>query len=203
MDESEFNLTEKHQNSIHYIIHERFFITKTEYKHRYFVLKQLKTKGVIITGIILAAITIASFSVWLIPQSIPTRFLVSNAQEDLDGLLEQQKTILEYTEEEFENMINGGITADDYINIAEISHSQINSLIIKVIDSEVPSEWNDSYVALLESLRSHNSYLMETIVVAKKLKDDPHADVSSEMSKIGQYLRQADDYLAQSDSVRP
>jgi Fic family protein len=174
-----------------------------QYKHRYFVLKQLKTKGVIITGIILAAITIASFSVWLIPQSIPTRFLVSNAQEDLDGLLEQQKTILEYTEEEFENMINGGITADDYINIAEISHSQINSLIIKVIDSEVPSEWNDSYVALLESLRSHNSYLMETIVVAKKLKDDPHADVSSEMSKIGQYLRQADDYLAQSDSVRP
>jgi lipopolysaccharide export LptBFGC system permease protein LptF len=174
-----------------------------QYKHRYFVLEQLKTKGVIITGIILAAITIASFSVWLIPQSIPTRFLVSNAQEDLDGLLEQQKTILEYTGEEFENMINGGITADDYINIAEISHSQINSLIIKVIDSEVPSEWNDSYVALLESLRSHNSYLMETIVVAKKLKDDPQADVSSEMSKIGQYLRQADDYLAQSDSARP
>jgi lipopolysaccharide export LptBFGC system permease protein LptF len=174
-----------------------------QYKHRYFVLKQLKTKGVIITGIILAAITIASFSVWLIPQSIPTRFLVSNAQEDLDGLLEQQKTILEYTGEEFENMLNGGITADDYINIAEISHSQINSLIIKVIDSEVPSEWNDSYVALLESLRSHNSYLMETIVVAKKLKDDPQADVSSEMSKIGQYLRQADDYLAQSDSARP
>lgn len=174
-----------------------------QYKHRYFVLKQLKTKGVIITGIILAAITIASFSVWLIPQSIPTRFLVSNAQEDLDGLLEQQKTILEYTGEEFENMINGGITADDYINIAEISHSQINSLIIKVIDSEVPSEWNDSYVALLESLRSHNSYLMETIVVAKKLKDDPQADVSSELSKMGQYLRQADDYLAQSDSARP
>ncbi|MEM3143071.1 MAG: hypothetical protein QXW91_00365 [Candidatus Nitrosotenuis sp.] len=163
----------------------------------------MKTKGVIITGIILAAITIASFSVWLIPQSIPTRFLVSNAQEDLDGLLEQQKTILEYTGKEFENMINGGITADNYINIAEISHSQINSLIIKVIDSEVPSEWNNSYVALLESLRSHNSYLMETIVVAKKLKDNPQADVSSEMSKIGQYLRQADDYLTQSDLARP
>jgi hypothetical protein len=174
-----------------------------QYKHRYFVLKQLKTKGIVITGIILAAITIASFSVWLIPQSIPTRFIVSNAQEDLDGLLEQQRTILEYTGEEFENMINGGITADDYVNIAEISHSQINSLIIKVIDSEVPSEWNDSYVALLESLRSHNSYLMETIVVAKKLKNDPQADVSSEMSKIGQYLRQADDYLAQSDLARP
>lgn len=174
-----------------------------QYKHQYFVLKQLKTKGVIITGIILAAITIASFSVWLIPQSIPTRFLVSNAQEDLDGLLEQQKTILEYTGKEFENMINGGITADNYINIAEISHSQINSLIIKVIDSEVPSEWNNSYVALLESLRSHNSYLMETIVVAKKLKDNPQADVSSEMSKIGQYLRQADDYLTQSDLARP
>lgn len=157
----------------------------------------------IITGIILAAITIASFSVWLIPQSIPTRFLVSNAQEDLDGLLEQQKTILGYTKEEFANMMNGSTTANNYINIAEISHSQINSLIIKVIDSEVPSEWNDSYVALLESLRAHNSYLMETIIVAKKLKDNPQADVSSEMSKIDQYLRQADDFLAQSDSARP
>lgn len=160
-------------------------------------------RGIIITAIVLAAITAASFAVWMIPQSAPTKFVVSSPGEDLDAMMEQQKTVSSSATEEFERFLSGQITADNYINIAEISHSQVNSLIIKIVDSEIPAEWNDSYGAFLEHLRAYNSYLRETIVVANKLKDSPGADISPEQARLDQYLAQADEYLTQSDASRP
>lgn len=160
-------------------------------------------KGIVITGIVLAAITAASFAVWMIPQDIPTRFVVSNPQEDIDALVEQQRIVSESTTEEFEKLLAGQITPDNYVSIAEITRSQVNAFIIKILESEIPSEWNESYVAFLEHLRAYNSYLAETIVIAKKLKDNPQANVSSELAKLDQYLKLADEYLAQSESVRP
>lgn len=152
---------------------------------------------------LLAAITVASFSVWMIPQNTTTKFVVTNAQEDLDALIEQQRIISSHTVEEFDNLTNGQISAEEYISIAEISHSQVNSFIIQIISSEVPVEWNDSYVAFLEHLRAYNSHLSETIVVANKLKDNPQADVSSEMARVNQHLAQAYQHLTDSDAARP
>jgi Fic family protein len=139
----------------------------------------------------------------MIPQNAPTRFVVSNAQEELDAMMEQQKIVSRSTTEEFEKLLNGEITADNYVNIADISHSQVNSFIIKIVDSEIPAEWNDSYGAFLEHLRAYNSYLKETIVVANKLKDNQDADISQELKNLEQYLAQADEFLAQSDAARP
>jgi hypothetical protein len=160
-------------------------------------------KGFIITGIVLAAITAGSFMVWIVPQNTQTKFIVSDAKDDLDALIEQQKTISDTIAEEFSKMLGGQITPDNYINIAEISSSQINSLIIKIIESDVSPEWRDSYSSLTDSLRSHNSYVRETIVIAEKTRADAEADISQEMTKLDEFLKQADEFLAGSNSARP
>ncbi|MEM3064614.1 MAG: hypothetical protein QW177_04495 [Candidatus Nitrosotenuis sp.] len=161
------------------------------------------TKGLVITGIILGGITAASFAVWLVPQNIQTRFVVTDAKEQLDAIVEQQKTISETVSEEFDKMYRGEITPDNYISIAEISSSQINSLIISTIESDVPSEWHSSYLSMAESMRSYNSYIRETIVVAEKLKSDTNADITQEKTKMDEFLRQSEDHFAASNDARP
>ncbi|MEM2785818.1 MAG: hypothetical protein QXW38_01955 [Candidatus Nitrosotenuis sp.] len=161
------------------------------------------TKGFVITGIILGAITAVSFAVWLVPQNTQTKFVVTNAEEQLDAIIDQQKTITETIAEELEKMYGGEITPDDYISIAEISSSQINSFIITTIESDVPSEWHDSYLAIAESMRSYNSYIRETIVIAEKLKSDANADITQEKAKLDEFLRQSEKYIALANEVRP
>ncbi|MGQ0771493.1 MAG: hypothetical protein ACT4NT_01790 [Nitrososphaerota archaeon] len=160
-------------------------------------------KGFIITGIVLAAITAGSFMVWMVPQNTQTEIIVSDPNADLDAIIEQQKTITEATIAEFSKMLGGGITPDEYIGTAEISSSQINSLIIKIIESDASTEWRDSYSSLADYLRSHNSYVRETIVIAEKLKADPVADISQDMTGIDGFLQQADEFLAASNGARP
>ncbi len=155
------------------------------------------------TGVILAAITAASFAVWMIPQNTQTRFVVTNAAEEIDAIIDQQRTISDTITEEFDKMLNGEITQDNYITIAEVSSSQINSLIISTIESDISSEWQDSYSALVDSLRSYNSYIRETVVVAEKLKVDPNADISEERANLDEFLKQTENYLSSSDSARP
>jgi hypothetical protein len=160
-------------------------------------------KGFIITGIVLAAITVGSFMVWLVPQDTQTKFVVSDPKDDLDAIIAQQKTISETTIAEFSKMLGGEITPDNYISIAEISSSQTNSLIIKIMESDVSPEWRDSYSLLADYLRSHNSYIRETIVIAEMEKADPVADINQKMTDIDKFLEQADEFLAGSNSARP
>lgn len=160
-------------------------------------------KGFIITGIVLAAITAGSFMVWIVPQNTQSKIIVSDANDELDAIIEQQKTITETTIAEFSKMLGGEITPDDYISTAEISSSQINSLIIKIIESDASPEWRESYSSLADYLRNHNSYVRETIVIAEKLKADPVADISQDMAEIDGFLQQADEFLAASNGARP
>jgi hypothetical protein len=160
-------------------------------------------KGFIITGIILGAITAASFAVWLVPHNTQTRFVVTDAEEQLDAIIEQQRTISETISDELDKMFRGEITPDNYISIAEISSSQINSVIITTIESDVPPEWHDSYLAVTNSMRSYNSYIRETVVMAEKLKADANADVTEERAKLGELLKQSEEYLLASNDARP
>ena len=48
--------------------------------------KMASRKGVVLTVIILAAITAASFSLWLIPQNYEATFVVTDYESYLDGV---------------------------------------------------------------------------------------------------------------------
>ena len=160
-------------------------------------------KGFIITAAVLAAITAASFSIWFIPQDTQTKIITSNPKDELDALIDQQKAIMDSDKEEFEKMVAGQITPDNYIMVADVSSSQIRAMIISVTEPNVSQEWLTSYSALAESLRAYNTYLRETIVIAEKLKADPAADISEEQAKLDQYLAQAQESTVTSNSARP
>lgn len=167
-----------------------------------FWIKLKSKKGFIITAGVLAAITVASFAVWFIPQNNQS-IVISNPRDELDALIDQQKAIAESDAIEFDKMLTGQITPENYIAIAEISSSQIRSMMITITEPDVSGEWLQSYSHLGDSLRAYNTYLRETTVIADKLKADPSADVTEDKSKLAQYLTQAQDSLAASNDARP
>ena len=101
-------------------------------------------------------------------------------------------------------MINSEITPNEYISIAEISSTQINSQIIELVESEATDEWLDSYLNNLESLRAYNSYIRETIVLANLLNDDyTMSDKEDILTKISLLKQESIDYGQMSVSTRP
>jgi len=161
-------------------------------------------KGIIITIIILAAITAASFIIWQTPTNLQMSVVVSDFNSHIIGIDERYKMISNANDESFEQMINGEISPDEYISIAEISSSQINSQIIELVESNATDEWLDSYLNDLESLRSYNSYIRETIVLANLINGNAGIDEKSDiLIKIEQLKQESKEYSKLSISSRP
>lgn len=156
------------------------------------------------TIVILVAITIASFFVWLTPQSYDATFVVSDFKSHLDGVKEIHGALADGIEKEFQKMLNGDITPDQYIEVAEISSSQINSQIIQLVESKASQEWQESYLNYLESLRATNSNIRETIVVANMIKENADKqNVDEVLKKIDQLKEESKSFVSASDSARP
>ena len=156
------------------------------------------------TIVILVAITTASFFVWLTPQSYDATFVVSDFKSHLDGIKEIHRVLADGIEKEFQKMLNGDITPDQYIEVAEISSSQINSQIIQLVESKASQEWQESYLNYLEALRATNSNMRETIVVANMIKENADKqNVDEVLKKIDQLKEESKSFVSASDSARP
>lgn len=161
-------------------------------------------KGVLITAVILVAITVASFFVWLVPQRHDPTFVVSDFKSHLDRIKEIHTTIVDGTEQEFQKLLNGDLTPDQYIEVAEISSSQINSQIIELVESGAPQEWQESYINYIEALKRTNSDIRETIVVANMIKDGKaKQDIDEAIKGIEQLKEESKSFVVASDSSRP
>ena len=130
--------------------------------------------------------------------------VVSDFNSHIIGIDERYKMISNANDESFEQMIDGEISPDEYISIAEISSSQINSQIIELVESNATDEWIDSYLNNLESLRSYNSSIRETIVLANLINGNAGIDEKSDiLIKIEQLKQQSKEYSKLSISSRP
>ena len=161
-------------------------------------------KGIIITATILGVITAASFMIWQIPNNPQMSIVVSDFRTHINGIDERYRIISSAVDESFEQMLNDEISPDEYISIAEISSSQINSQIIELVESEATDEWIDSYLNNLESLRAYNSYIRETIVFANLLnQDSTESEKNDLIAKIEQLKQESKDFAELSLSSRP
>ena len=161
-------------------------------------------KGIAITAVILVAITIASFSVWLISDSPKMVIVVTDFESHLDGIDARHDIIRNAVDESLLEMIDGNITPEELISIAEISSSQINSQIIELVESEAPEEWQSSYLNYLESLRSSNSYIREVMALANLQTSDPTNDeFINILQKIEKLQSQSKEYAKFSYQYRP
>ena len=161
-------------------------------------------KGIGITMAILASVVIASFVVYLIPEDTTMKIIVSDFEKYLD--ITKEKTSMEVTsiDESFEKLMEKKTSPDEYIRIAEVSSSQINSLIIELTNSGAAQEWYDSYANYIGALKKLNEKITETIVVANLMSDDSNSNSINEIiAKIHQLETESLDLMKKSDNTRP
>ena len=158
-------------------------------------------KGIIVTVIILVAITAASFLFWIIPQENPSTLVVSDYANYLDGVKKIHEVLQESIETEFQNLLDGKTSPEEYIAITEVTTSQVTVQISEFVTSKPPEEWQDSYISYMEALKKFNSYIVETKVAANMLKE---GQIDTEViQKIESLRLESQELINKSNELRP
>jgi hypothetical protein len=161
-------------------------------------------KGIIVTVIILAAISGASFVVWFLPQNQGPLIVVTDYKNELDSIKERHLLISTTIESNLKGLEDKSMSPNEFINQTQVSSSQITSLISETIESNAPTEWKQSYGAYLESLKKYNDYLSETISLANKMKNGISlSELNDETSKLDSLKKESDAMATKSDQTRP
>jgi len=161
-------------------------------------------KGIGVTVAILVGVVAASFLVYLIPEDTTMKITVSDFGEHLD--ITKERALMESSsiDESFKKLMENDMDQDEYIRIAEVSSSQILTLIIELKDSGATQEWTESYVNYIGALKKLNEMITETIVVAHLMDNDDNSNSINEIiDKIHQLKTESLDLTKKSDAARP
>ena len=161
-------------------------------------------KGIGVTIAILVGVVAASFLVYLIPEDTTMKITVSDFGEHLD--ITKERALMESSsiDESFKKLMENDMNQDEYIRIAEVSSSQILTLIIELKDSGATQEWTESYVNYIGALKKLNEMITETIVVANLMDSDDNSNSINEITdKIHQLKIESLDLTKKSDGARP
>jgi len=161
-------------------------------------------KGITITIIILAAITGGSFLLWIIPQDVETTLVVSDYENYLDGVKNIHEVLQESIDLEYQNLRNGKISPQEYIAVTEVTSSQVTTQISEFVTSKPPEEWQTSYINYMDALKSFNSYIIETKVLANMIENENSEEEMNEtIEKINLLKSEFTEFVKMSDQSRP
>ena len=161
-------------------------------------------KGIAVTIAILVGVVGASFLVYLLPEDTTMKISVSDFEEHLDITKERASMEVMGIDDSFKKLMNDEMNPDEYISTAEVTSSQLNSLIIELTNSGATEEWTESYVNYIGALKKLNGKIIETVVVANLITDDSNSDSINEiLAKIKQLEAESLDLITKSDSSRP
>ena len=161
-------------------------------------------KGIVITAIILAAITGASFLSWFIPQDVKTTFVVSDYENYLDGVKNIHEVLEESIQFEYQNLQDGKISPQEYITVTEVISSQVTTQISEFVTSKPSEEWQTSYISYMKALKSFNSYIIETKVLANMIENETAEEEIWKISeKIDELRAESREFVENSDKLRP
>jgi hypothetical protein len=163
-------------------------------------------RGVVITVVILVAITIASFSVWIGNNTTNTEMtiVVTDFENHQEGISERHKIISNAIEESFSELINEQISTDEYIRIAEVSSSQNNALLMELAYSDAPENWQESYINRIASLKSFEAYIIETMVLSNIIENNEEQEQKTEiLNNIEKFKEEYIQYGKMADSAKP
>jgi len=161
-------------------------------------------KGIGVTVAILVGVVAASLLVYLIPEDTTMKITVSDFGEHLD--ITKERALMESSsiDESFKKLMGNDMNQDEYIRIAEVSSSQILTLIIELKDSGATQEWTESYVNYIGALKKLNEMITETIVVANLMDSEDNSNSINEIiDKIHQLKTESLDLTKKSDAARP
>ena len=161
-------------------------------------------KGIAVTIAILVGVVAASFLVYLIPEDTTMKITVSDFGKHLDITKERATMESSSIDESFKKLMKNDMSQDEYIRMAEVSSSQINSLIIELTNSGATQEWTESYVNYIGALKKLSEMITETIVVASLIDNDDNSDSINEIiAKIHQLETESLELTKKSDAARP
>ena len=161
-------------------------------------------KGLIVTAIMLGAITTASFFIWIFPQNRGSTVAVSDYGDEIESVRERHALIMDEMDSNLKSMLNNTLSPDDFVDRAQASSSQVTSLISELIESNPSSEWRESYLSYDEALKKYNDYLTESISLASKIKSGiSPSDMSDEMSKLTSLRNDTNSYIVMSNETKP
>ena len=161
-------------------------------------------KGIAVTVAILVGVVAASFLVYLLPEDTTMKISVSDFEEHLDITKERASMEVMGIDDSFKKLMNDEMNPDEYISTAEVTSSQLNSLIIELTNSGATEEWTESYVNYIGALKKLNGKIIETVVVANLITDDSNSDSINEiLAKIKQLEAESFDLIKKSDNLRP
>ena len=166
--------------------------------------KVASKKGIVVTGIILAAITGASFLLWMIPEEPEATFIVTDYENYLDDVKNIHEVLQESMDIEFNNLRNGEISTEDYFAVTEITSSQITTQISEFVTSKPPQNWQESYINYMTSMQRFNDYIIETKVLANLIENNgTEEEINKVLEKIESLKTESIEYAKISDSLRP
>ena len=159
-------------------------------------------KGIIVTAIILVAITGASFVFWVVPQETGSTFVVTDYKSHLDGVKKIQEVLEESIEIEFQSMIKGDTTPREYVSATEATSSQVTAQISEFVKSKPPEEWQESYITYMEALKTFNLYVIETRIVANAITEGSDT-LEQDIQEANTLKQEYQKLIEKSDQTRP
>jgi type II secretory pathway component GspD/PulD (secretin) len=161
-------------------------------------------KGIAITAIILAAITGASFLLWIVPQENDTTFIVTDYEAYLDGVKNIHEVLQESVDMEYQNLREGKISPIDYITITEVTSSQVTTQISEFVTSKPSEQWQESYISYMEGMKKFNEYILETKVLANQIENGSlDAEILQTVDRIESIKAESIEYVKKSNELRP
>ena len=161
-------------------------------------------KGIVVTIIILAAITGASFLFWIVPENNETTFVISDYGNYLDEVKNIHEVLQESIDIEYQNLRSGEISPGDYITITEVTSSQVTAQISEFVTSKPPEEWVASYISYMDAMKKFNLYIGETKVLANIIeKGSSEAEMVETLEKIESLKAESLEYVKISDELKP
>ena len=161
-------------------------------------------KGIVITAIILAAITGASFLLWVIPQDNDTTFIVTDYEGYLDGAKNIHEVLQESIDIEYQNLRNGKISPVDYVAITEVTSSQVTTQISEFVTSKPSEQWQESYISYMNGMKTFNEYILETKVLANQIENgSSNEEILQTVNKIESIKAESIEHMKESNELRP
>jgi uncharacterized protein (DUF885 family) len=152
----------------------------------------------------LGAITGASFLLYTIPQDVETTFIVTDYENYLDGVKNIHEVLEESIALEYQNLRDGKISPQEYIAVTEVTSSQVTTQISEFVTSKPSEEWQVSYINYMDAMKSFNSYIVETKVIANMIENGNTEEEMSETLKKIEFLKsESNEFVKISDESRP
>ena len=161
-------------------------------------------KGIVITGIILASITAASFLLWIVPQENNSTFIVTDYEGYLDGVKNIHEVLQESIAIEYRSLQDGKISPSEYIIITEVTSSQVTTQISEFVTSKPSEKWQESYISYMNGMKKFNEYIIETKVLANQIENEStDAEILETVNKIQAIKLESIEHIKKSNELRP